>query len=425
MKLALVVPTFPKLSETFIVSKFLGLLEHGWDAHVICEHSEEDEWANFPELKNHPTARQRVHRAWPHRPRWLAALLIPAAFARCAAANPSGTARALRRGPAGLRQLYLDADLVALKPDLLHFEFGALARGRSHLRSDLKCRIISSFRGYDLNYCGLEDPAFYDEIWACSNGLHLLGEDLWRRAQARGCPAEKLHALIPPAIDTDFFVPAEQIAAAENNVHRPFRILSVGRLEWKKGYEHALLAIHQLVEKGVRCEYHIIGDGSYQEPVAFARHQLGLDDVVHMHGAKTRTQVKEHMEQADVFLHAAVSEGFCNAVLEAQAMQLPVVASDADGLPENVAHEETGFVVPRRDAAAMAERLAQLAGAPQLRRTMGRAGRARVVAGFRIADQISAFERLYRAVLAGGAAANSPAQATTFTSPGDPLRRQQ
>ena len=51
--------------------------------------------------------------------------------------------------------------------------------------------------------------------------------------------------------------------------------------------------------------------------------------MVHSHQGEV---VKEELQWADVFLHLAVSEGFCNAVLEAQAMQLPVVCSDADGL---------------------------------------------------------------------------------------------
>ncbi|MBI3415665.1 MAG: glycosyltransferase [Verrucomicrobia bacterium] len=407
MKLVLVVPTFPKLSETFIVSKFLGLLGRGWDAHVVCDSTAPEEWSRFPELDRHPTARQRVHRVWPHRPRWQAAALTPVALARCALANPAGALRGLngRAAAAALRQLYLDAEIIALKPDLIHFEFGVLARGRVHLKSQSNCRLVTSFRGYDLNYCGLEEPNYYAEVWRAADALHLLGEDLWRRAQARGCPPDKPHALIPPAIDAEFFAPAPRSAVKSVDAEQPLRILSVGRLEWKKGYEHALLAVQKLAAQGVRCEYHIVGGGSYHEPVAFARHQLGLDEVVQLHGDLSRTEVKEQMQQADVFLHAAVSEGFCNAVLEAQAMQLPVVCSDADGLPENVAHGETGFVVPRRDSAALAERLAALAQSPQLRIQLGCAGRARVCARFRLADQISAFERLYQQVLNSNASA--------------------
>jgi colanic acid/amylovoran biosynthesis glycosyltransferase len=115
---------------------------------------------------------------------------------------------------------------------------------------------------------------------------------------------------------------------------------------------------------------------------------------------------------ADVLLHAAVSEGFCNAVMEAQAMKLPVVCSDADGLGENVVHGETGYVVPRRDPQSLAERLAELGREPNLRERMGAAGRQRVRTHFVPADQILAFDRWYRRTLAGEAS-NSASSPTT------------
>jgi colanic acid/amylovoran biosynthesis glycosyltransferase len=102
------------------------------------------------------------------------------------------------------------------------------------------------------------------------------------------------------------------------------------------------------------------------------------------------------MDWADVFLHAAVSEGFCNAVIEAQAMGLPVVCSDAGGLPENVADGESGFVVQRRNPRALAEKLAVLATDPGLRYLMGKAGRERALRCFCLEDQVTAFEQLYR-----------------------------
>ncbi|NDJ35770.1 MAG: glycosyltransferase, partial [Chloroflexi bacterium] len=102
----------------------------------------------------------------------------------------------------------------------------------------------------------------------------------------------------------------------------------------------------------------------------------------------------------DVLLHLAWSEGFGNAPLEAQAMGVPVVASDAGGLPENIADGVTGFIVPRRDPAAAAEKLALLARSPDLRARMGQAGRARVRAAFTLDRQIAAWVRLYGAVVA-------------------------
>jgi colanic acid/amylovoran biosynthesis glycosyltransferase len=104
------------------------------------------------------------------------------------------------------------------------------------------------------------------------------------------------------------------------------------------------------------------------------------------------------MAWADVFLHSAISEGFCNSVIEAMSMGLPVVASDAGGLPENVQDGETGLIVPRRDARAIAEALVMMARNPTLRERMSAAGKHRVRRLFRLADQVDAFISFYQDV---------------------------
>jgi len=404
-QVVIIVPSFPKLSETFIANNVLELLKQGWDVQIVCGSSEVTEWAHTPQLHSEANIRQRVHVVWPHRPRWLAGLLIPVALARCFFQNPRNTWLYLKRGwrevgYSVFRLLYLDADLIALKPNLIHFEFGSLAVGRMHLRDWLETKIIVSFRGYDLNYIGLDQPNYYQQVWEKADAIHLLGQDLWTQAVKRGCPKDKLHQLIPPAIDTKFFDPGSRhhinmVGTPEN----PLRILSVGRLDWQKGYEYGLHAIKHLVDQGLFCQYRIIGDGPYFEALSFARYQFGLENIVEFMGAQPASKIKTQMLWADVFLHAAVSEGFCNAVLEAQSMALPVVCTDAGGLPENVVDQVTGFIVPRRDAQALAEKLALLI-FPEHRQKMGRAGRQRVLKHFQLQKQISDFEQFYQQVLA-------------------------
>ena len=129
--------------------------------------------------------------------------------------------------------------------------------------------------------------------------------------------------------------------------------------------------------------------------MAFWRHQLGLDDVVELIGAVPPAAVAAHYQWADVMLHAATSEGFCNTVIEAQAHGVPVVCSDADGLPENVKDNVTGLVVSRRDRHALAGALERLAREPDLRQRLGAAGPGRVGHLFRLEDQLDAWERFY------------------------------
>lgn len=402
MRLLMIVPRFPQLPETFIVNKFVGLVDAGWDVHIVSQYESEEDWNSFPPLQARPELRQRLHIQWRHDSPVMVTLLWLPALLTTLFKSPNATWRYLREGwrrfgPRVLKQFYLDARIIALAPDILHFEFGALAVGRTYLKRLLGSCLTASFRGYDLSYVGLDDPHHYQALWREVDAVHVLGEDLWQRALSRGCPPDMPHVLIPPAIDTGYFV-TEHSAREHATIspERPLRIVSVGRLKWVKGYEYALEATRLLREMNVPFEYHIIGGGDFLEPLAFARHTFDLEQEVHFLGPRPHPVVIEEMRWADVLLHTSVSEGFCNAVLEAQAMQLPVVSSDADGLPENVVAGETGLIVPRRDPAAMARGLAELSADPELRRKMGIAGRQRVQQHFQLAQQIAAFDDFYR-----------------------------
>ena len=398
MKIVLVVAEYPAVSETFVASRFLGLVAAGLDVEVVAG-------------RGRRAGRVRV--SWPHRPRWLAALLAPASVARVLCLEPRAAARYLamgwrRWGLDVVRRLYLDAEILLARPDVLHFEFGPLAAARMYLAELLGCKTVVSFRGYDLNYAGIEDQQYYQEVWARVDRVHCLSRDLWEKAQRRGCPSAKPHAIIPPAVDTEFFGAVErEPGVLLGSRERPLRLVSVGRIEWSKGYEYALETVAALRRQGLVVEYRIVGAGEHLEAVAFCRHQLGLDDCVTLAGTAGPEQVRTELARADLFLHAAVTEGFSNAVIEAQASGLPVVTTDAGGLPENVEDAVTGFVVPRRNPWAAAEKVALLACDPALRERMGRAGRRRARQQFSLPAHLAAFERLYRD-LADGKPVDAP-----------------
>lgn len=279
------------------------------------------------------------------------------------------------------------------KPDIIHFEFGALAaKCIKTLKSITSAKISVSFRGYDINYLGLADAHYYDDLWTSADGIHFLGQDLKNRAIKRGYKDDKLSALIPPAIDINMF----QRAGNKNYVNDKLIIISTGRLVWKKGIEYGVRAVSLLKEKGIPFEYRIIGDGDFKQAIQFTIFELGLNDEVKLLGKLPSDQVKKELEGADVFLHPAISEGFCNAVLEAQAMGVPVICTDADGLSENVDNNKTGFVVAKWDVEAMADKLMWCYNNRDIARQMGEAGIARVKEKFLLENQVKAFESFYR-----------------------------
>ncbi|MFC1584251.1 glycosyltransferase family 4 protein [Fibrobacterota bacterium] len=401
MKIVILVPGFPKLSETFIINKFLGLLRMDIDVSIVCQRKNTSDWQYFPQLARDRKLRKKIHAIPPHGSAFPVVFLFPFVFLFALFAHPAKTVRYLVRGKKKfglslIKRFYLDAKLIQTSPDIIHFEFGALAARQMYLSELLNCRLVVSFRGYDINYVGLEDPGYYTRVWRQAHALHFLGKDLWNRAKKRGCPESKPVYFIPPAIDTGLFNPGEKEQIAERGTpESPLRILSVGRLEWKKGYEFALQSIRVLREKGIHCHYRIIGTGEHINALICARRHLELDSCVEILGPLQPAGVKKEMERSDVFLQASVSEGFCNAVMEAQAMKLPVVCTDADGLGENVKHGVTGFVVPRRSPRALADAMEKLARNPFLRHEYGEAGRNRIMNKFQLNDQIKLFADMY------------------------------
>jgi glycosyltransferase involved in cell wall biosynthesis len=158
-------------------------------------------------------------------------------------------------------------------------------------------------------------------------------------------------------------------------------VLAVGQLRPKKGLEHLIEACRRLRDEGRSLRCVIVGDGPLREALAARVRQLGLDDVVTLAGARPQDDVIDHYRGADVFALPCVTgtrgdrDGIPNVILEAMAMELPVVSTATSGIPEAVIDGETGLLVEPGDAAALARALARLLDDRELREGLGRRGR--------------------------------------------------
>jgi colanic acid/amylovoran biosynthesis glycosyltransferase len=395
-RIAIVVQEFPKLSQTFVVERVLGLLRMGWDVHVLCERSPRSEWARHPHLRG-ADLRERVHVSWPHGR--AAAVLLPLGLVALCIGRPRRTIAYLRAawprfGARSLVRLYRDAQLVRLAPDVIHFEFGTLARSRAHVGALLGARTLVSFAGADVNLTGLDDPSFYAEVWRTIDAAHAPSEDNRRQALARGCPPDLPFAVIAPVMNLGRFEPSGR-DPAPISANEPLRLVSVGRLHPKKGFDDALRAVRMVIDRGVPCVLRIVGEGAERDALLALRGELGLEGAVELTGPIPWEQVREQLRWADVFVHAATSEGFGIVVTEAQATAIPVVTTDAEGLAENVVDRVTGFVVARREPGALADRIAELGRDPELRRRMGESGRIRAQTEFGADRLLQRYAELY------------------------------
>jgi glycosyltransferase involved in cell wall biosynthesis len=187
---------------------------------------------------------------------------------------------------------------------------------------------------------------------------------------------------VPIAVDAAHLSGPDPSRVVRRPAQGEVRLVSTGRLHWCKGLEHGMMALRELLNRGVACRWRIVGEGPYRAALECAVRDLGLGDVVSLVGARDAAGIREELLSADVMFHPTVADAISNSVLEGMALGLPVVAGDAGGIREGVRHGETGLLIPPRDWRAMADALEVLARNPDLRARMGAAGREAVLCRF-------------------------------------------
>ncbi len=167
-------------------------------------------------------------------------------------------------------------------------------------------------------------------------------------------------------------------------------LIFIGRLSTEKGLHILLRALGQLPDVTLK----IAGDGP--ERAALEREFANVLPRVRFLGQLPHARLLEELCASSVCVVPSLgSETFGLSALEALACARPVVASDAGGLPELVRHGENGFIVPRGDPTALAERLRFLLAHPETASALGRAGRTEVERSHLAAANLERLEAIY------------------------------
>ncbi len=177
-------------------------------------------------------------------------------------------------------------------------------------------------------------------------------------------------------------------------------ITTVGNIRRVKGHDVFVRAAAALATRFPDVTFSIAGDvleaDYFAELQALVR-ELDLCDRFHFDGPVT--DLPKHLASATIFVLPSRSEGFSNAIIEAMAASLPVVATDVGGNGEAVQTGVTGFVVPPDDDAALSEAIQTLLEDPGRARSMGAAGRARAADHFTIEAMMKRITTAYANLL--------------------------
>ena len=342
--IGLVLNTTPSYSETFFVNKVNSLQKAGF--RVVL----------FARKKGNVPREWEVRQPYPLPENNLLRLfLLAGVFLKLIVTIPSVVFNFIRLERADgisprkiMEHLYINAHILPSKLDWLHFGFATTGIMRENVAAAIGSKMAVSIRGYDIAVYPLKHRACYDLLWKKIDRLHTISDDLLEVAYRWGLSKATPVTRITPAIEFGKFDVGSRVDGGQVN------ILTVARLNWKKGIRYAIHAMKILTDANVSFTYTIIGEGEDWDNLLFMCHQLGIADKVKFAGKVSSDKIGDYYKQNTIYLQPSVQEGFCNAVLEAQAAGLLCIVSDAEGLPENVLNGATGWVIPKRQPAAIA-----------------------------------------------------------------------
>jgi glycosyltransferase involved in cell wall biosynthesis len=174
-------------------------------------------------------------------------------------------------------------------------------------------------------------------------------------------------------------------------------VAAAGQLIARKGHQFLIDAVANLAESGRSFKVLIFGEGELAESLRKEVVSRGLDDIIRFEGF--REDLDRWMGAFDLFVHPALSEGLGIVTLKAQAAGVPVVGFRTGGLPEAVAHETSGILVPTGDVTALTTAIAALIDDGERRARYGAAGRARMRETFSVETMTEKHLQLYKRLL--------------------------
>lgn len=352
MIIGIVLPSLPGYSETFFRNKILGLQQEGVEVILFVNDSKGQNVFLNCKVITGPKLNGNKIRVVIETIKMLISVvfIFPKKSLHLFSLNKKDKISFFQN----CKIIILNQFFLREKLDWLHFGFGTMALGRENIAEIIGARMAVSFRGFDHYVYPIKHANCYRLLFSKNVKYHVLSEGMRRTLENKGIHSGNIKK-ITPAINLDLFKLKE-----DQKKDSDFQILTVARLHWIKGLDYTLQALSILKNKGFKFHYTIVGEGLERERLLFQVHQLDLVNCVTFTGELSSEEVKNKLEEADLYIQYSNQEGFCNAVLEAQAMGKLCVVSDGEGLTENVVNNVTGFVVEKRNPKLLNEKIIQV-----------------------------------------------------------------
>lgn len=390
MKVALVLSSAPGYSETFFNSLIKGLQENGHEVLLYTSHC--DFTYKLCKHVKHP----RIHR------NYIVQILLMLYKGLTLLFHINSVRRYFllekKEGTSLKRtfeKIYLNAELLKFKGDWIHFGFATMTLDRELVPKAVGSKMAVSFRGYDINVYPLKHPGCYNLLWRQVDRIHSISEDLLNKAYNLGLKPNISTRIIYPAVNLNALSHLKSIS----NTNAKLKIATIARFNWIKGLDFLTEVASKLKKKGIDYEWVLIGAGNptEMERYLFDIRDKQLEELVFHKGACSHKETLTILKTCDVYVQTSLTEGFCNALLEAQALGIPCVAFNVGGIPENVEDNITGWLIDpynTKDMAIAIEKQSTIS--KEDKKVMAETAIDRVHKHFDLEKQKQAFNEFYR-----------------------------
>lgn len=396
MKIAYVLKTFPKLSETFILNEILELERQGLELHIFSlrEASETKMHPGVAEVKAGVTYLRYVppqsalyripferyaQRLQRRNDRWFVFLRRPVRYLRTLLSHPRSSERRRYFDQAlGLARELLKGEFTHLHAHFAN-EPTSVAKLAHHLTG---CNFSFTAHAKDIYLSDRADLA--TKMAAANFVITCTGFNRNYLAEI-AAPNARIHVCYH-GVDVSRFS-GEPDVRRDGSVE-PLQILSVGRFCEKKGFPYLLQACYRLKQRGRRFDCRIVGFGPLQQELEELIRTLQLEECVVLAGKMTQDKLIDEYRRADLFVLPCLvtddgdRDGIPNVLVEAMAMRLPVVSTPVSGIGELLDHMENGLLAAEKDSGSLAAAVELLLEDPALRRRLGANGRQKVMEAF-------------------------------------------
>ena len=286
--------------------------------------------------------------------------------------------------------------LRRLKPDIVHVHYIYNRAFPLNLAFWKVKNLIASTWGQDVVAYTLRErlnQTFFKRFILKQARLITATSHYLARETAKYAPPNKEVHVIPWGVDEEIFIPSSKVNSMED---RMVTLGLVKSLEPTYGPEYLIQVMALVVARYPTARLVMAGKGAMEEELKRMVLNLKIEQSISFVGFVPHEEIPALLQSIDIFVMPSCFETFGVAAVEAQATELPVVATRVGGIPEVVVDGVTGILVEPRNPEQLAEAILKLIEDPELRLRMGQEGRRYVLKHYRWVDNAAEMAKLYR-----------------------------